>query len=150
MPSWTSRLEVQIGTDGGTPITLSPITTFTTTFGSSITPIHSIEADNVGVIKKPQTMAFTMTIPAIGPGAAPNATTLYKRAIDGKPFDVALTLSSGNDWVFKQLLFRNCYITGANPSNVTVGTTSGQLDTVPVATFSGICTDFGEADITTP
>ena len=90
MPSWTTRLEVQIGTDGGPPITLSPITSFTTTFGSAITPIHSIEADNVGVIKKPQTMAFTMTIPAIGPGGTPNAMTLYKRAIDGQPFDVAL------------------------------------------------------------
>ena len=45
---------------------------------------------------------------------------------------------------------RNCYITAASGSNVTVGTTSGVLDTTPIATFSGIVTDFGDADIKTP
>jgi len=146
MPGWTSRLEVQVNS-----VTLTPITTFTTTFGSAVTPIHSIEADNVGVIKKPQTMLFSMTVPAVGTDDAShkNAATLYKLAIAGSPFDVALTVASGNDWVFTSLLFRGCYITSANPSNVTVGTTSGVLDTVPVATFSGIVTDFvADADIT--
>jgi hypothetical protein len=154
MPSWNSRLEVQVATDpdAKTFTTLTPITSFTTTFASSITQIHSIEADNVGVIQKPQTMTFTMTVPAIGPDQTnphDTAATLYKLAIDGKPFHVSLAVASGNDWVFKQLLFRNCYITAASGSNVMVGTTSGQLDTTPIATFSGVVTDFGEADITT-
>jgi len=146
MPSWTSRLEVQVNS-----VMLTPITSFTTTFASAITPIHSIEADNVGVIRKPQTMLFTMTVPAIGPDdpTHKNAATLYKLAIAGSPFDVALTVQSGTDWVFTSLLFRTCYITSANPSNVTVGTTSGVLDTVPVATFSGIVTEFvAQGDIT--
>ena len=146
MPNWTSRLEVHVNS-----VTLTPITSFTTAFGSSVTQIHSIEADNVGVIKKPQTMTFTMTVPAIGTDDAmhKNAATLYKLAIAGTSFDVALVVQgTGTDWVFKQLMFRGCYITSANPSNVTVGTTSGQLDTVPVATFSGIVTDFAaDADI---
>lgn len=152
MPNWSSRLVVTVE-DNGTK-TVTPITSFTTTFASSITQIHSIEADNVGAIKKPQTMTFTMTVPAImtvpADPTVENAAALYKLAIAGTPFNVHLSVQSGNDWVFTQLLFRGCYITSANPSNVTVGTTSGQLDTVPVATFSGIVTDFAAAaDIAT-
>jgi hypothetical protein len=80
-----------------------------------------------------------------------NVATLYKMAIAGTPFDVALAVQSGPDWVFQQLLFRSCYITSANPSDVTVGTTPGVIDTAPVASFSGIVTDFvADKDITTP
>ncbi|HUC72326.1 MAG TPA: hypothetical protein VMS01_14150 [Stellaceae bacterium] len=147
MPNWSSRLEVQVNS-----VTLTPITSFTTTFASSVTQIHSIEADNVGVIVKPQTMTFTMTVPALGPDQTnPHSTaaSLYQLAIAGTAFDVALSVASGTDWVFQQLLFRGCYITSANPSSVNVGTTSGLLDTVPVAMFSGIVTDFAAAaDIT--
>jgi hypothetical protein len=147
--SWTSRLQVQVNNK-----LLTPITSFTTTFTSSVTQIHSIEADNVGVVIKPKTMTFKMVVPAMF-GApdptGPNAAALYKLAIDGTSFDVALAVQSGNDWVFSQLLFRGCYITSANPSDVQVGTTPGQLDTVPVATFIGIVTDFaGDKDIVTP
>jgi hypothetical protein len=139
MPSWNTRLEVHVA---GKPV--SPITSFTTTFTTAITPIHSIEADNVGVIQKPQTIAFTMTVPAIGTDqATENAMAIYKLAVSGTAFEVALVVKgSGTDWSFSSLLYSGCYITSANPSNVTVGTTSGQLDTVPVATFSGIVTKF--------
>jgi hypothetical protein len=150
MASWNSRLQVQVNGQ-----LLTPITSFTTVFTTSTTAIHSIEADNVGVIQKPRTMTFTMTVPAVlndpsTPGGPfSTAAILYKLAVDGTAFNVALTVQSGTDWVFKQLLFRNCFITSANPSNVTVSTTSGQLDTTPVSVFSGIVTDFGDADITT-
>ena len=149
MASWTSRLQVQVNGK-----LLSPITSFQTVFNTSTTAIHSIEADNVGVIQKPRTMTFTMTVPAVlndpsTPGGPfENSAALYQLAVDGKPFDVALTVQSGTDWVFKQLLFRNCFITTANPSNVTVSTTTGQIDTAPVSIFTGIVTDFGDADIT--
>lgn len=146
MPSWSSRLQVQVN-----GAVLSPITSFTTVFTTSTTQIHSIEADNVGVIQKPRTMTFTMTVPAVLDPANPgnsNAAKIYKLAIDGTSFDVTLAVASGNDWVFKSLLFGGCYITSASPSNVTVGTTSGQLDTTPVATFSGIVTTFGDANVT--
>ena len=138
MPNWMSRLEVHVN-----GATLTPITTFQTTFSSSITQIHSIEMDNVGVIIKPQTMTFMMTVPAIGGTAAsPSVKTLYELAVAGMPFDVGLSINNGSDWVFSSLLFSGCYITSANPSNVSIGTTSGQLDTVPVATFTGIVTKF--------
>jgi hypothetical protein len=142
MPNWSSRLEVHVA-----GVIVSPITSFTTTFATAITPIHSIEADNVGVIRKPQTITFTMTVPAVvsDPPSQPpakNVADIYKLAVNGAKFDVALVVKSGNDWAFKSLLFSDCYITSANPSSVTVGTTSGQLDTVPVATFSGVVTKF--------
>ena len=148
-PGWSSQLQVTVGS-----VVLTPITSFSTTFLTSITPIHSIEADNVGVIQKPRTMNFTMKVPAVRGTKgqmSQNVATLYKLAIAGTPFDVALAVQSGPDWVFQQLLFRGCYITSASPSDVTVGTTSGVLDTTPVATFTGIVTDFvAYADITTP
>src|SRR5690348_5288522 len=118
MISWNSRLQVQVNDK-----LLMPITSFSTTFTTSTTPIHSIEADNVGVIQKPKVMTFTMTVPAVvsDDASVQNAAVLYKLAIAGTPFNVALTVQSGTDWVFSQLLFRGCYITSANPSAVTVG-----------------------------
>jgi hypothetical protein len=141
MPDWKSRLAVMADNN-----LVSPISSFTTTFTSAVTPIHSIEADNVGVIKKPQTLTFTMTLPAIGEDAA----ALYKLAIAGANFDVVLQVASGNDWSFSQLMFRNCYITSASPSTIGAGTT-GLLDSMPTATFSGIVKDFtGDKDIGIP
>jgi hypothetical protein len=140
MPDWKSRLEVHVG-----GVVVSPITKFTTAFTSGITPIHSIEADNVGVIKKPQTMTFSMTVPASGTDPTfENAAGLYRLAVLGLPFEVALVVRSGPDWSFKSLLFSECFITSANPSDITVpaATTTGVLDTMPVATFSGIIKKF--------
>jgi hypothetical protein len=137
MPDWNSRLVVMAAGK-----TVTPISSFTTTFATGTTPIHSIEADNVGVIQKPKTCIFTMTLPAIGSDQTfENAAALYKLAIAGTAFDVALQVQSGNDWSFKSLMFRNCYITSANPSVIGVGTT-GLLDTTPIATFSGMVKDF--------
>ena len=45
MPDWNSRLEVTV--DG---TTVSPIDLFTPTYTTPVTPIHSIEADNVGAM----------------------------------------------------------------------------------------------------
>jgi hypothetical protein len=147
MAIWNTKLYVTVNN-----VLLTPITSFTTTFASSVTPIHSIEKDNVGVIVKPQTMTFKMVVPGmVVDPTAQTAAVLYKLAIAGTSFDVALAVQSGDDWVFSQLLFRGCYITSANPSDVMVGTTPGQLDTVPVATFIGIVTDFAaDADIKLP
>jgi len=140
MPNWSSRLEVHVAGQ-----IVSPITSFTTAFATAITPIHSIEADNVGVIKKPQSMTFTMTVPAAGTDSTfENAAALYQLAVQGLAFEVALVVKSGPDWSFKSLLFSECYITSANPStvNVPAGTTSGVLDTMPIATFGGIIKKF--------
>jgi len=147
MAIWNTKLYVTVNN-----VLLTPITSFTTTFASSVTPIHSIEKDNVEVIVKPQTMTFKMVVPGmVVDPTAQTAAVLYKLAIAGTSFDVALAVQSGDDWVFSQLLFRGCYITSANPSDVMVGTTPGQLDTVPVATFIGIVTDFAaDADIKLP
>ena|SRR6516165_3721837 len=149
MPGWNSQLVVQVDS-----VTLTPIQSFSTQFQTSITPIHSIESDNVGVIQKPRTMTFSMKVTAVRGTKgqmSQNVATLYKMAIAGTPFDVALAVQSGPDWVFQQLLFRSCYITSANPSDVTVGTTPGVIDTAPTASFSGIVTDFvADKDITTP
>jgi hypothetical protein len=144
MADWKSRLEVR-RTD--TQELVTPITSFSTTLTIGISPIHSIEADNVGVIKKNQTMTFSMTVPPIGAAAA----NLYKLAIAGTPFDVQLAENDGTDWSFKKLLFRNCYITSATPSTVNVNSVTGLLDTPPIATFSGIVKDFNQAsDIELP
>ena len=127
MPDWNSRLEVTL--DGSAPIT--PIESFTPTYTTPVTPIHSIEADNVGALYHPQTATFTMTVKAIGTSVL----TLAQLGLAGKKFNIQLAEQKGNDWSFKKLLFRDCIITSANPSNAV-------MDGVPVATFSGIVLGF--------
>ncbi|MDR3470652.1 MAG: hypothetical protein P4M09_03020 [Devosia sp.] len=126
MPDWNSRLQVAVN---GTPVT--PIETFTPSYTTTITPIHSIEADNVGAIFHPQTATFTMTVKAIGA----NVAVLTKLALGGTKFNILLSPAKGNDWSFAQLLFRDCLITTVNPSAVVI-------DGVPVATFNGIVLGF--------
>jgi hypothetical protein len=113
----------------GKPV--SPIDSFTPTFTTPTTVIHSIEADNVGAIYQPQTATFTMTLKAIGP----NVAELTKIALEGKKFNISVAEKRGTDWTFSKMLFRDCVITSANPSNVVI-------DGVPTATFNGIILGF--------
>ena len=135
MPDWNSRLEVTVN---GTTVT--PIESFTPTYTTPVTPIHSIEADNVGALYHPQTATFTMTVKAIGT----NALTLAQLTIAGTKFNIQLAEKKGTDWSFKKLLFRDCILTSANPSNTA-------MDGVPTATFNGIVLGFvASSDIEAP
>jgi hypothetical protein len=50
----------------------------------------------------------------------------------------------GTDWTFKKMLFRDCLITSANPSNVVI-------DGAPAATFNGIILGFtADSDLEIP
>jgi hypothetical protein len=130
--NWQTRLEVTVD---GKPV--SAIDSFTPTFTTQMTPIHSIEADNIGAISHPQTATFTMALKAIGPAVA----DLTKLALEGKRFDIQVAEKKGEDWTFKKMLFRDCLITSANPSNVVI-------DGAPAANFNGIILGFtGEKDL---
>jgi len=124
--NWKTRLEVTA--DGKV---ISAIDSFTPTFNTQTTPLHSIEADNIGAIFHPQTATFTMTLKAIGPAVA----ELTKLSLQGTKFDISVAEKQGNDWTFKKLLFRDCLVTSANPSNVVI-------DGAPTATFNGIILGF--------
>ena len=126
--NWNSKLAVTVA---GKVVT--PIDTFVPTFTLPRTVIHSIEQDRVGSIAGPRTATFTMTMKAIG---APVG-VLTTMALAGTPFDIGIVVQQGDDWSFKQLLFRNCLITSANPSNVSTD--------APAASFNGVILDFGEA-----
>ena len=129
--NWKTRLEISV--DG---TVVSPIDSFTPTFTSPTTVIHSIEADNIGAVFQPQTATFTMSLKAIGPSVA----ELTKLALDGKKFNISVAEHRGTDWTFSKLLFRDCVITSANPSNVVI-------DGAPMATFNGIILGFtGDKD----
>ena len=130
MPDWNTRLEVSVN---GTTVT--PIETFTPTYTTPVTPIHSIEADNVGALYHPQTATFTMAVKAIGA----NALTLAQFTIAGTKFNIQLAEKRGTDWSFKKLLFRDCVMTSANPSSTVI-------DGVPIATFNGIVLGFTAKD----
>lgn len=126
---WNTRLEVQVD---GEP--LCPIDSFQPTITAPAVPIHSIEGDNVGVSFGPRTATFTMALKAIG---APTA-ALTRLALDRTRFEITVAESDGTDWSFSKLLFRDCIITSANPSNVVI-------DGAPAASFNGIILSFGEA-----
>lgn len=132
MADWNSRLQLQVNSK---PVT--PVESFTPTYTTPVTPIHSIEADNVGAIYHPQSATFTMTVKAIGN----NVSDITKLALAGTKFNIVLSPSKGTDWSFAALLFRDCIITGTNPSNTVI-------DGVPTATFSGIVLGFnGDKDV---
>jgi hypothetical protein len=124
--NWKTRLEISV--DGKV---VSPIDSFTPQFSTPATVLHSIEADNIGAVYQPQTATFSMTLKAIGT----NVAELTKMALEGKKFNITVAEKKGTDWTFGKLLFRDCIITSANPSNVTI-------DGVPTANFSGIILGF--------
>jgi hypothetical protein len=135
MGDWNTRLELKIGND-----VITPVDSFNPTFTTTWTPVHSLEADNVGAIVHPATATFTLTVKAIGSSVA----TLTKAALDGTKFQLQLAESSGTDWTFKKLLFRDCLITSISPSSTTP-------DGAPVATVNGIILGFGaDSDIELP
>jgi hypothetical protein len=135
MPDWNSRLEVSVN---GTA--LVAVESVTPTYTTPVTPIHSIEADNIGALYHPQTATFTMAVKAIGASVL----TLTQLGIAGTKFNIQLAEKKGTDWTFKKLLFRDCVITSVNPSNVV-------MDGVPIATISGIVLGFNAStDIEAP
>lgn len=123
---WKTRLELTV--DGNV---ISPIDSFTPTFNTPSTVIHSIEADNIGAVYQPQTATFTMNLKAIGP----NVAELTKMSLEGTKFNIQVAEKKGKDWAFKKILFRDCLITSANPSNVVI-------DGAPTASFNGIILGF--------
>jgi hypothetical protein len=120
MPDWNTRLEVKLGDR-----TITPITSFSPTFAVGHTVIHSLEADNVGVVRQPSTFTFTMAIPANAAAVA----DLTELALTGGEFQVAVAESTGTDWTFRSMKFQRCIVTSAAPSNVVT-------DGVPQANFT--------------
>lgn len=120
MPDWNTRLEIRLG-----DTVVTPISQFTPTFNVPHTVIHSIEADNVGYVRQPQTFTFTITVQAIGTVVA----DLTELAVAGKEFEVTVAEKKGTDWAFQALKFARCMITSANPSNVVI-------DGAPTASFN--------------
>lgn len=120
MPDWNTRLEVKVGSN-----TITPISTFTPTFNTPHTVIHSLERDNVGFVRQPFTFTFTMTVQAINTVVA----DLTDLARNGQLFDIAVAQKQGTDWAFRSIKFSNCVITSTNPSNVVI-------DGAPAATFN--------------
>ena len=120
MSDWNTRLEIRLGDK-----VVTPISQFTPTFNAPHTVIHSIEADNVGFVRQPQTFTFTMTVQAIGTAVA----DLTELALQGQEFEITVAEKQGTDWAFKALKFGRCVITSANPSNVVI-------DGAPTASFN--------------
>lgn len=128
MPTWTStRLAVIVDGDSANPLT--PIESFTPTFSLNTEVVHSCEATHVGWIANPDSFTFTLTVKAIGGGAA----QLTRLAMEGKELEIGVyeAKNSTGEWDFSHIVMRKCLITSANPSNVMV-------NGAPVATFSGI------------
>lgn len=135
---WDTRLVVMVG---GEPIT--PIESFNPTFTTTFRVQHSLEQDNVGFVRQPFTFTFTMTVRALGePGSANGVARLTKIALEGTEFQITLARaegSEGDQWSFDEVLFKRCFITSANPSNLT-------LQDSPTATFNGICLQYELTD----
>jgi hypothetical protein len=135
---WDTRLAVTVGTGIISPIeSISP--SMTTTFRVQ----HSLEKDNIGFVRQPFTFTFTMTVRALGtPQQANGVARLTKLALDGTEFQVSILRadgSPGDQWSFQEVLFKRCFITSAQPSNIT-------LQDSPLATFNAICLQYQLTD----
>jgi hypothetical protein len=120
MPDWNTRLEVKLG-----DATITPITSFSPTFAMAHVPLHSLEADNVGVVRQPGTITFTMQVPANAAAVA----DLTELALTGGEFSIVVSEKEGTDWAFKSMKFQRCIVTSAAPSNIVI-------DNVPQANFT--------------
>lgn len=139
MPDWKSRLVVKYTDDKGQEI-LTPIDSFTPSFSLNAEVLHSVEDTHVGVVYNPQSISFSLTVKAIGDGAA----RLTALALQGKRFEVLLQeADGGTDWSFKTVVMTGCIITSATPSTATI---SG----APTATFSGFSLSSTITGKTTP
>jgi hypothetical protein len=125
MADWDTRLVVTYD-DGSGAKEISPIDSFTPTFSLNAEVLHSVEQTHLGVVYSPQTLAFSMTVRAIGDVAA----KLTSLALSGQRFEVALKEREGDDWGFRQIVMSDCVITSATPSTATI-------QGAPTATFSG-------------
>jgi hypothetical protein len=138
MTDWNTRLAVTVGTD-----IISPIESFSPTMTTTFRVQHSLEKDNVGFVRQPFTFTFTMTIRALGETGQPNGVAqLTKLALEGTEFQVTILRadgSQGDQWSFREVLFKRCFITSAQPSNVT-------LQDSPLATFNAICLQYQLTD----
>jgi hypothetical protein len=144
MPTWmNTRLAVIVDGDSANP--LSPIESFTPTFNLNTEVVHSLEATHIGYIANPDSFTFTLTVRAIGGGAA----QLSRLALEGTEFEIGMYEAEGStgEWDFVDVVFRKCLITSATPS-------TGTVNGAPMATFSGISREVqitdGEGPVTRP
>lgn len=143
MPTWmNTRLAVILDNNTANPLTA--LESFTPSFNLNTEVVHSLEATHIGYIANPESFTFTLTVKAIGAGAA----KLMALAMEGKEFEVGLYEAAGStgEWDFAHIVLRKCLITTANPSNATI-------NGAPVATFSGVARqgeDQGEGTHTLP
>ena len=126
-PNWKTRLAVMVN-DGGGPVLVTPIDSFSPSFALTAEPLHSLQATHLGVVYSPQSITFSMTVKAIGDSAA----KLTILALNGTRFAVTLqeAPNSGDDWSFNTIVLSDCIITSATPTAATIAG-------APVATFSG-------------
>lgn len=125
---WKSRLMVQVTSQDGSKILVTPIDSFSPSFSLNTEVIHSIEQSHMGLVFSPQSITFSMTVKAIGNVVG----LLTQLAFEGKRFEIVLKETEGStDWSFDQVVLRDCIITSCTP---TTATPSG----APSATFSGI------------
>jgi len=128
MPDWATRLQLDyLDPISGSTVTVTPIDSFSPTFGMAGEVLHSIEQTHIGFVFSPQTVSFTMTVKAIGSVVG----QLTSIAMSRTPFKITLHENTGSDWSFVRVVLDNCLITSAQPTTATV---SG----APSATFSGV------------
>lgn len=138
MGDYQTKIFVSVETDEGLQL-LSPIRDINIALNTPNTPIHSLEADNVGSFKGNDTYTFSLTVDAIrdeDAGVNPSK-VLTKLQAEHKKFKIVLverqTKSSGGEknWAFDEWLLEDCLINTGAP-------TRGTLGGIPTATFNGI------------
>lgn len=138
MTDWDTKLAVTVDTD-----LVTPIENFSSSLTTTFRPQHSLEVDNVGFVRQNFSFTFTFNVRAIGIAGQSNAVAkLTKLALEGTEFQISIVRaegSPGDQWAFQEVLFKRCFATSIQPSNLT-------LQDSPMATVNGICLQYQLTD----
>jgi hypothetical protein len=138
MGNYNTKVFINIETPEGLQL-LSPIRDINIALNTPNTPIHSLEADNVGSYKGNDTYTFSLTVDAIRDnltGTNPSK-VLTKLQAEHTKFKIVMverpTKPAGGekDWAFDEMLLEDCLINTGAPTRETLGG-------IPTATFNGI------------
>jgi hypothetical protein len=135
---WDTRLAVTVGTQ-----LITPIENWSSSLTTAFRPQHSLEVDNVGFVRQNFSFTFTFNVRALGTaGQSSSVAQLTKLALEGTEFQVSIVRaegSQGDQWAFQEELFKRCFATSIQPSNLT-------LQDSPMATVNGICLQYQFTD----
>lgn len=133
--NWKSKMFISVLSEDGTQL-LSPILEINPTFNTPHNRVHSLEADNVGIVKTNDEFGLSLTVNALRDETAGTnpSKLLTLLQLNHTKFQIVMierqtVASEGSEWAFDDILFEDVYVNNSTP-------TRGTINGAPVAVFN--------------